>query len=88
MGSIVGSIAGALVSSLVSSAFGGGKKEKSEAPAPAPVAPPPQAARAPEPAAVRQQNAALPGGPASTLLTGTGGVGKDQLNIGNTLLGS
>jgi len=86
MGSIVGSIAGALVSSLVSSAFGG-KDEKKES-APAPVAPPPQAARAPEPAAVRQQNAALPGGPASTLLTGTGGVGKDQLNIGNTLLGS
>lgn len=87
MGSIVGSVAGAIVSSLVSSAFGGGREKKSER-APAPVAPPPQAARAPEPAAVRQQNAALPGGPTSTLLTGTGGVSNDQLNIGNTLLGS
>lgn len=90
MGNIVGSIAGALVSSLVSGMMGGGR-DREERPAQAPVTRPPQAARAPEPAAVRNQNAsaALMGGQQSTLLTGTSGVGNDELNLGrNTLLGS
>lgn len=86
------SIISAIAGPLLSAALGSGK-EKKEKPAPAPaVAPPPQAPKAPDTAALRRQNqgSAIPGGggtPSSTFLTGPGGV-TDTKTGGSTLLGS
>lgn len=93
MGSIAASIIGSVVSSVISSAIsGGGKKDKDySAPAIAPPAPAPQAAKAPDAGVTRQNTAAAlkgPGTQAGTFLTGNTGVNDDQLNLGgNTLLG-
>lgn len=82
----------AAYASIASAAVGaasflsGGSKPKQAPAAPAPEKPP-QAAKAPDVAAVREKNVnAAAGGPASTFLTGTGGVDPTTLNLGKSTL--
>jgi hypothetical protein len=79
-------VATAVIGSVLSSAMA---PKQQSAPAIAPPAPAPQAAKTPEVAQVaRDTSASAAGGEASTLLTGLGGVDPKKLNLGaNTLLG-
>lgn len=86
------SIGTAIVGSLLSTAMAPKPPKMPEPVAPTPP-PQAQAAKAPDEQARRAASSASAGGgafagPASTMLTGTGGVAPGSLNLGrNTLLG-